>query len=36
LVQHIESESCGLMRFAAVQQQAQHGFHAMVGRMLTR
>jgi len=35
LVQHIESESCGLMRFAAVQKQAKAGVYGMVGRMIT-
>jgi hypothetical protein len=35
LVQHVESESCGLMRFAAVQKQASNGIQGMVGRMIT-
>ncbi|TVY89591.1 Zinc finger protein [Lachnellula willkommii] len=35
LVQHVESESCGLMRFGQVQQQARHGISNMVGRMIT-
>ncbi|KUJ09926.1 uncharacterized protein LY89DRAFT_597106 [Mollisia scopiformis] len=34
LVQHVESESCGVMRFAAVQQQARNGIENMVGRMI--
>lgn len=34
LVQHVESESCGLMKFAAVQQQAKTGIENMVGRMI--
>jgi hypothetical protein len=35
LVQHVESESCGLMRFASVQSQAKNGIQHMVGRMIT-
>lgn len=35
LVQHVESESCGLMRFGQVQQQAKKGVQNMVGRMIT-
>jgi hypothetical protein len=35
LVQHVESESCGLMRFASVQSQAKNGTESMVGRMMT-
>ncbi|CZR68985.1 related to zinc finger protein [Phialocephala subalpina] len=35
LVQHVESESCGVMRFATVQQQAKSGIQNMVGRMIT-
>ena len=35
LVQHVESESCGLMRFASVQSQAKNGIQNMVGRMIT-
>ncbi|TVY34469.1 Zinc finger protein [Lachnellula subtilissima] len=35
LVQHVESESCGLMRFSQVQKQARHGIDNMVGRMIT-
>jgi hypothetical protein len=34
LIAHFESESCGLFRFAHVQQQAKHGVEAMVGRMI--
>jgi hypothetical protein len=34
LVQHVESESCGLMRFTAVQSQAQNEIQNMVGRMI--
>lgn len=34
LIQHVESESCGLMRFVQVQQQAQNGIQNMVGRMI--
>jgi len=35
LVQHVESESCGVMRFMQVQQQARHGIQNMVGRMIS-
>ncbi|KAH6723844.1 hypothetical protein BKA61DRAFT_16993 [Leptodontidium sp. MPI-SDFR-AT-0119] len=35
LIQHVESESCGLMRFAQVQQQARNGVESFVGRMIT-
>jgi hypothetical protein len=35
LVQHVESESCGVMRFGAVQNQARSGIQNMVGRMIT-
>jgi Zinc-finger of C2H2 type len=35
LVQHVESESCGVMRFSQVQQQARNGIQNMVGRMIT-
>ena len=35
LIQHVESESCGLMRFSQVQQQAKNGIQNMVGRMIT-
>lgn len=35
LVQHVESESCGLMRFGQVQQQARNGIENMVGRMIS-
>ncbi|KAF8854831.1 hypothetical protein BDZ45DRAFT_747079 [Acephala macrosclerotiorum] len=35
LVQHVESESCGVMRFATVQRQAKSGIQNMVGRMIT-
>ncbi|CZT03158.1 related to zinc finger protein [Rhynchosporium agropyri] len=35
LVQHVESESCGLMRFAQVQQQARNGVQSFVGRMIS-
>jgi len=34
LVQHVESESCGVMRFTQVQAQAQKGIQNMVGRMI--
>lgn len=34
LVQHVESESCGVMRFANVQSAARHGVEHMVGRMI--
>lgn len=34
LVQHVESESCGLMRFGQVQSQARDGIESMVGRMI--
>lgn len=34
LVQHVESERCGVMRFATVQQQAKNGIQNMVGRMI--
>lgn len=34
LVQHVESETCGLMRFQQVQQQARNGVQNMVGRMI--
>ncbi|KAH8820635.1 hypothetical protein F5884DRAFT_744982 [Xylogone sp. PMI_703] len=34
LVMHIESESCGLMRFATVQREARTGVQNMVGRMI--
>jgi len=34
LVQHVESESCGVMAFSQVQQQAQNGIQNMVGRMI--
>ncbi|KAK9483922.1 hypothetical protein V1527DRAFT_238797 [Lipomyces starkeyi] len=34
LVQHVESESCGVMRFMQVQQQARNGIQNMVGRMI--
>jgi hypothetical protein len=36
LVQHVESESCGVMRFAQVQNQARNGIQNMVGRLITR
>ncbi|KAE8441996.1 hypothetical protein EG329_003932 [Mollisiaceae sp. DMI_Dod_QoI] len=35
LIQHVESETCGLMRFTMVQQQAKNGIQSMVGRMIT-
>ncbi|KAF4630250.1 hypothetical protein G7Y89_g7885 [Cudoniella acicularis] len=35
LVQHVESESCGLMRFSQVQRQARNGIQNMVGKMIT-
>ncbi|RFU28999.1 hypothetical protein B7463_g7346, partial [Scytalidium lignicola] len=34
LVMHIESETCGLMRFAMVQREAKNGIENMVGRMI--
>ncbi|EKD19942.1 uncharacterized protein L3040_002379 [Drepanopeziza brunnea f. sp. 'multigermtubi'] len=34
LVQHVESEICGVMRFAQVQKQARSGIQNMVGRMI--
>jgi hypothetical protein len=34
LVAHVESETCGLMRFMQVQQQARNGVQNMVGRMI--
>ncbi|KAK9365619.1 hypothetical protein V1509DRAFT_632564 [Lipomyces kononenkoae] len=34
LVQHVESESCGIMRFMHVQQQARNGIQNMVGKMI--
>ena len=34
LVQHVESESCGVMRFAQVQTNARNGIQNMVGRMI--
>jgi len=34
LVQHVESESCGLMTFGQTQQEAQAGIRSMVGRMI--
>jgi len=34
LVQHVESETCGVMRFGEVQQQATRGIDNMVGRMI--
>lgn len=34
LIQHVESESCGVMRFNQVQQQAKNGIQNMVGRMI--
>jgi hypothetical protein len=36
LVQHVESESCGVMRFARVQAQAKGGLQNMVGRMISQ
>lgn len=35
LVQHVESEACGVMRFSQVQKQAQRGIQNMVGRMIS-
>jgi hypothetical protein len=35
LVQHVESESCGLMRFSQVQHLALNGISKMVGKMIT-
>lgn len=34
LVMHVESESCGVMRFSQVQDHARHGVQSMVGRMI--
>jgi hypothetical protein len=34
LVQHVESESCGVMRFTQVQQHGRNGIENMVGRMI--
>jgi hypothetical protein len=34
LIQHVESESCGVMRFNQVQQQAKSGIQNMVGRLI--
>ncbi|PBP27972.1 hypothetical protein BUE80_DR001099 [Diplocarpon rosae] len=34
LVQHVESESWGLMQFAQVQRHARNGIENMVGRMI--
>ncbi|KAJ8058561.1 hypothetical protein OCU04_012739 [Sclerotinia nivalis] len=34
LVQHIESESCGVMKFSNVQNTARGGINNMVGRMI--
>lgn len=34
LVQHVESEICGLMRFDQVQKQARNGIQNMIGRMI--
>ena len=34
-MQHVESESCGVMRFGMVQSQARSGIQVMVGRMIT-
>lgn len=31
---HVESESCGLMRFEQVQRQARGGMGGMVGRLI--
>jgi len=36
LIQHVESETCGVMRFGVVQQQARNGIENMVGRMIGR
>jgi len=36
LVQHVESETCGVMQFGQVQNQARNGIENMVGRMITR
>lgn len=35
LIQHVESESCGLMRFAQIQYQARNGVESFDGRMIT-
>ncbi|KAI9051551.1 hypothetical protein LZ554_004597 [Drepanopeziza brunnea f. sp. 'monogermtubi'] len=35
LIQHVESESCGVMRFAQVQKHARNGIENMIGRMIT-
>lgn len=34
LVQHLESESCGAIKFVNVQKQARNGIQNMVGRMI--
>jgi hypothetical protein len=34
LVQHVESESCGVMRFVQVQKQVRGGIRNMVGKMI--
>ncbi|QSZ31031.1 hypothetical protein DSL72_000592 [Monilinia vaccinii-corymbosi] len=34
LVQHVESESCGVMRFENVQREARGGVDRMIGRMI--
>ncbi|KAF7853628.1 uncharacterized protein EAF02_011933 [Botrytis sinoallii] len=34
LVQHVESESCGAMKFTTVQKGAKNGIEKMVGRMI--
>lgn len=34
LVQHVESESCGVMRFKNVQSAARGGLDKMIGRMI--
>lgn len=36
LVQHLESESCDVMRFGNIQTVASTGIQNMVGRMLTQ
>jgi hypothetical protein len=34
LIQHMESESCGVMRFSQIQNRARNGVYCMVGRMI--
>jgi hypothetical protein len=35
LVQHVESESCGVMRFSQVQAGARNGIEPFVGKMIS-